>query len=59
MRELLAPFYAANGVDLVFGGHDHFYERTHPIGGVSYVTTGAGGAELYSGAIATATPMSR
>jgi len=48
MRELLAPFYAANGVDLVFGGHDHFYERTHPIGGVSYVTTGAGGAELYS-----------
>jgi hypothetical protein len=48
LRELLAPFYSANGVDLVFNGHDHFYERTRPIGGVTYVTSGAGGAELYA-----------
>lgn len=51
LRELLAPFYSANGVDVVFNGHDHFYERTRPIGGVSYVTSGAGGAELYARAV--------
>ena len=27
-------------------GHEHLYERTHPIGGVVYLTTGAGGAGL-------------
>jgi predicted phosphodiesterase len=47
LRSLLAPLYTATGVDIVFNGHDHLYERTRPIGGVVYVTTGAGGAELY------------
>jgi hypothetical protein len=47
LRELLAPLYTATGVDVVFAGHEHFYERTRPIGGVVYVTTGAGGAALY------------
>ncbi len=48
LRELLSPVYSATGVDVVFNGHDHLYERTRPIGGVIYVTTGAGGAELYA-----------
>jgi len=47
LRSLLAPLYTATGIDIVFNGHDHLYERTRPIGGVIYVTTGAGGAELY------------
>jgi len=47
LRTLLGPLYSATGVDVVFNGHDHLYERTKPIGGVVYVTTGAGGAELY------------
>jgi hypothetical protein len=47
LRALLAPVYAATGVDVVFNGHDHFYERTRPIDGVVYVTSGAGGADLY------------
>lgn len=47
LRALLAPLYARTGVDVVFNGHDHLYERTRPIDGVVYVTTGAGGAELY------------
>jgi len=47
LRALLGPLYTASGVDVVFAGHDHFYERTKPIGGVVYVTTGAGGAPLY------------
>jgi hypothetical protein len=48
LRALLGPVYTATGVDVVFNGHDHLYERTRPIGGVVYVTTGAGGAELYA-----------
>ncbi len=47
LREILAPLYTATGVDVAFNGHDHLYERTQPIGGVVYVTTGAGGAALY------------
>ena len=47
LRAVLAPAYTASGVDVVFNGHDHLYERTRPIGGVVYITTGAGGAELY------------
>lgn len=47
LRELLGPVYSATGVDVVFNGHDHLYERTRPIGGVVYLTSGAGGAELY------------
>jgi 3',5'-cyclic AMP phosphodiesterase CpdA len=47
LRGLLAPLYTRTGVDVVFSGHDHFYERTRPIGGVVYVTTGAGGGALY------------
>ena len=47
LRALLAPVYTSSGIDVVFNGHDHFYERTRPIGGVVYVTTGAGGAPLY------------
>ena len=47
LRSMLAPLYVATGVDVVFNGHDHFYERTAPIRGVVYVTTGAGGSELY------------
>jgi acid phosphatase type 7 len=47
LRTLLTPVYTETGVDVVFNGHDHLYERTRPIGGVVYVTTGAGGATLY------------
>jgi 3',5'-cyclic AMP phosphodiesterase CpdA len=47
LREILGPLYSSTGVDVVFNGHDHLYERTKPLGGVVYVTTGAGGAELY------------
>jgi len=36
-----------HGVDLVFSGHDHVYERTVPIRGVTYVVSGGGGKRLY------------
>lgn len=40
--ERLAPVLTRHGVDLVLSGHDHHYERTHPIDGVTYVISGAG-----------------
>ncbi len=35
-------------VPVVFNGHNHFYQRTIPINGVTYIVTGGGGAPLYS-----------
>lgn len=43
VREGLEPLFARHGVDLVFAGHDHVYERTVPIRGVTYVVSGGGG----------------
>ncbi len=47
VQEIWVPLFEKYGVDLVFSGHDHDYERTHPINGVVYVVTGGGGARLY------------
>ncbi|MSQ22424.1 MAG: hypothetical protein EXR53_03830 [Dehalococcoidia bacterium] len=35
------------GVQLVLSGHDHLYERSAPIDGVTYIVTGGGGQRLY------------
>ncbi|MEP0843498.1 MAG: metallophosphoesterase [Phycisphaerae bacterium] len=54
--EALVPVFDRHGVELVFCGHNHLYERTHPLRGgqpvgdgegTVYITTGAGGAGLY------------
>lgn len=37
-----------HGVQLVLAAHDHGYERTRPIRGVTYVVSGGGGESLYS-----------
>jgi acid phosphatase type 7 len=47
VREDLEPLFVKHGVDLVFSGHDHVYERTVPIMGVTYVVSGGGGRRLY------------
>jgi acid phosphatase type 7 len=47
VREDLEPLFARHRVDLVFSGHDHVYERTVPIMGVTYVVSGGGGRRLY------------
>ncbi len=43
VREMFSPLFERFGVQLVLAGHDHDYERTNPIGGVTYVVTGGGG----------------
>lgn len=47
VREALTPIFRKYGVDLVFSGHEHNYERMKPIDDVVYVITGGGGASLY------------
>lgn len=44
LRVLLEPILVRHGVDVVFSGHDHVYERLTPQEGISYFVTGARGA---------------
>ncbi len=46
-RDVLVPLFEQYGVDVVFSGHDHHYERS-TVNDVKYVVTGGGGAGLYS-----------
>lgn len=45
-QRLWAPLFRRGRVALVLQGHNHMYERLR-VGGVTYVTTGGGGAPLY------------
>jgi len=47
VRQVLPPLFERYGVDLVFNGHKHNYERNE-VRGVTYVVTGGGGAPLYA-----------
>ncbi|GMQ85997.1 MAG: hypothetical protein BMS9Abin07_1568 [Acidimicrobiia bacterium] len=42
VREALEPLFVEYGVDLVLAGHEHHYERTVEIDGVTYVVSGSG-----------------
>jgi hypothetical protein len=45
-QRLWAPLFRRHGVALVLQGHNHAYERL-VVDGVTYVTTGGGGAPVY------------
>jgi predicted phosphodiesterase len=56
IQRSLVPVFEETGVDVVFSGHDHTYQRMHPLRGgqivnasegVLYIITAAGGARLY------------
>ncbi len=55
IRDVLVPAIEAGGAHVVFCGHNHLYERTHPLhagrvsptNGVLYITSGAGGKSLH------------
>lgn len=42
----LPQLFIKYGVQLYLNGHEHHYERTHPIHGTTYLTCGIGGAKL-------------
>lgn len=44
LRKVLEPLFVKYGVDVVFSGHDHVYERIHPQQGVYYFIEGASGS---------------
>jgi 3',5'-cyclic AMP phosphodiesterase CpdA len=48
LRLSLEPLFVKYGVQAVFAGHDHVYERTKPQKGITYFTEGAAG-ELRKG----------
>ena len=43
LRVLLEPLFVKYGVNVVFSGHDHIYERIKPQKGIYYFVSGAGG----------------
>ena len=54
LREALEDLFVENSVDLVIAGHDHFYERTHPVideqvveKGPIHLVIGIGGRAAY------------
>jgi predicted phosphodiesterase len=50
LRLLVEPLFIKYGVDVVFSGHEHFYERVNPQHGIHYFTSGAA-AKLRKGNI--------
>jgi 3',5'-cyclic AMP phosphodiesterase CpdA len=43
LRLTLEPIFVKHGVDVVFSGHDHVYERIKPQKGITYFVSGAAG----------------
>lgn len=43
LRVVLEPLFVAGGVNVVFSGHDHIYERIKPQKGITYFVEGSSG----------------
>jgi hypothetical protein len=56
LRDQLEPLFLKYGVDVVFTGHEHFYERIKPQKGITYFISGAA-AKLRRGNIAESSAM--
>jgi hypothetical protein len=41
LREQVEPLFIKHGVDVVFTGHEHFYERIKPQHGITYIISGS------------------
>jgi hypothetical protein len=49
VRETFGPLFEEHGVQLVLSGHDHDYQRSKVINGVTYVVSGAGAGTRRTG----------
>jgi 3',5'-cyclic AMP phosphodiesterase CpdA len=49
VREVFGPVFERHGVRLVLSGHDHDYQRSHDINGVTYIVSGAGARSRRTG----------
>jgi hypothetical protein len=56
LREVVEPLFLKYGVNAVFAGHDHFYERIKPQKGIYYFVSGAGG-NLRNGDVKKGSPL--
>jgi len=56
LRALVEPLFVQYKLDVVFAGHEHFYERLKPQQGIYYFTAG-GSAKLREGNIAAKSPI--
>jgi predicted phosphodiesterase len=56
LQVLVEPLFVQHGVDVVFSGHEHFYERIKPQKGIYYITQG-GAAKLREGNIRARSPI--
>ncbi|OHB68553.1 MAG: hypothetical protein A2V70_17005 [Planctomycetes bacterium RBG_13_63_9] len=56
INDSLAAMFETHGVDLVFSGHNHIYER-YSHNGVTYIIAGGGGADSHSLVEDTAEPL--
>ena len=43
LRTVLEPLFVKYGVNVVFAGHEHFYQRIKPQNGITHFVSGAGG----------------
>ena len=50
LRAIIEPMFVKYGIDVVFAGHEHFYERLKAQNGIQYFTAG-GSAKLREGNI--------
>ena len=57
LRRALEPLFVKYGVDVVFAGHEHFYERMRPQGGI--VTSSRAERRSCAGATSAGTRRSR
>ncbi len=48
LRNALEPLFNRYGVQVVFSGHNHFYQRSEELNGTVYITSAGAGAPLYS-----------
>ncbi|HYG10111.1 MAG TPA: metallophosphoesterase [Pyrinomonadaceae bacterium] len=56
LRKVVEPIFLKYGVNAVFAGHEHFYERVKPQKGIYYFISGAGG-KLRKGDVKKGSPL--